>query len=196
MTTMDRAPEPFMLALAVLDELRQPLLVVDECRVVLLRNRAATRWLADRGLCGVDEATLQAPDAGLESQLQELLAAIASGTRERGLLRFAACGEHPAATATVARVRANGPRMLALVSVLDAQAGDGDSFELAALYSLTPAEARVAGGLTRGWSPKRIASESGVSLSTVRSQVQSLFGKTGAHRQSDLVRLMLLASLR
>lgn len=185
-----------MLALAVLDEVRQPLLVVDDRRGVLLRNRAAARWLADRGWCGSDDATLQLPDAALESQLDGVLAELANGTCERGLLRFPATGRHGEASASVTRLRSSRSRMLAMISLLEAQWQDADAFQLAALYSLTPAEARVAGRIVQGWSPKRIASECGVSLSTVRSQVQSLFEKTGAHRQTDLVRLMLLASMR
>lgn len=59
------------------------------------------------------------------------------------------------------------------------------------LYRLTPAEAEVANGLLMGFSLDEIASLRGVSVGTVRGQLKSILGKTGAERQSELVRILM-----
>ena len=58
------------------------------------------------------------------------------------------------------------------------------------LFDLTPAEARVARGLATGHTVGEIASVSGVSLSTVRSQVRGVLEKTACHRQADMIALL------
>ena len=58
-------------------------------------------------------------------------------------------------------------------------------------YGLTPAECRVTMLLLDGKAPKEIAGEAGVTIDTVRSQIRSIFGKTGVNRQSDLIRILL-----
>jgi DNA-binding CsgD family transcriptional regulator len=41
-----------------------------------------------------------------------------------------------------------------------------------------------------GHAPRQIANTVGVTENTVRSQIKSIFTKTGVRRQSDLVRLL------
>lgn len=62
---------------------------------------------------------------------------------------------------------------------------------LRALFGLTPAECRVALLLGDGHAPKEIANLVGVTDNTVRSQIKSIFSKTGVRRQSELIRLLL-----
>ena len=59
------------------------------------------------------------------------------------------------------------------------------------LYGLTPGEARLALLLTSGCSVQVAARRLGTTLSTTRSVLKTVFAKTGANRQSDLVRLLL-----
>jgi DNA-binding CsgD family transcriptional regulator len=58
------------------------------------------------------------------------------------------------------------------------------------LFDLTPAEARVAGLLVEGKSVADIAALQEVTENTVRMQLKAVFGKTGVHRQSQLVSLL------
>jgi DNA-binding CsgD family transcriptional regulator len=62
---------------------------------------------------------------------------------------------------------------------------------LQALYSLTPAECRVALLLGDGHAPRQIANMVGVTDNTVRSQIKSIFSKTGVKRQGELIRLLM-----
>lgn len=60
---------------------------------------------------------------------------------------------------------------------------------LAALFGLTPAEARVFAALAAGHDPSRIAERLGVAPSTIKTHIGRLFRKTGARRQSELVQI-------
>jgi len=62
---------------------------------------------------------------------------------------------------------------------------------LRALYGLTPAECRVALLLADGLAPRKIADMVGVTDNTVRSQIKSIYAKTGVKRQAELIRLLL-----
>lgn len=64
-----------------------------------------------------------------------------------------------------------------------------DASQLARLYSLTPAELRVVSAIVAGDGITRIAEAAGVSRETVRSQLKSVYAKTGTHSQADIVRL-------
>ena len=59
------------------------------------------------------------------------------------------------------------------------------------LYTLTPAEGRLALGLTNGRTLDDMAAEWSVSMHTVRSQLRQIFRKTETSRQSELVKLIL-----
>jgi DNA-binding CsgD family transcriptional regulator len=61
---------------------------------------------------------------------------------------------------------------------------------LAALFGLSPAEQRLALGLVAELTLKEIADLHGVLPSTIKTQLESLFAKTGKSRQSTLVRLL------
>ena len=62
---------------------------------------------------------------------------------------------------------------------------------LVSVYSLTPSEAQVAIRLTNGHSIDEIANSSHHSSHTIRSQLKSVFRKTGVSRQSELIKMLL-----
>jgi DNA-binding CsgD family transcriptional regulator len=62
---------------------------------------------------------------------------------------------------------------------------------LVSVYNLTPSEAQVAISLANGHSIDKIASSSNHSAHTIRSQLKSVFRKTGVSRQSELIKLLL-----
>lgn len=61
---------------------------------------------------------------------------------------------------------------------------------LKSLFDLTPSEARVASALAIGQTPEDIATEGGVAISTVRSQLRKVLEKTGCTRQADVAALL------
>ncbi|MFC0246600.1 response regulator transcription factor [Falsochrobactrum ovis] len=58
-------------------------------------------------------------------------------------------------------------------------------------YGLTPAEIRIAQALTEGKSLTQIASELGITRSTVAFHIRNIFQKTETRRQVELVALLL-----
>ena len=65
---------------------------------------------------------------------------------------------------------------------------------LARIFGLTCAEVRVLAHLAEDRTPNEIGAALGLSVTTVRTHLQSLFQKTGARRQPELIRLALMAS--
>lgn len=64
---------------------------------------------------------------------------------------------------------------------------------LAELFDLTPTESAVARALARGKRSDQVASELGVSQTTVAFHLRNLFDKTGTNRQAELIALILTA---
>lgn len=81
---------------------------------------------------------------------------------------------------------------LAMIFVTDPDARMMQATErLRQRYGLTPAEANLAWEIVQGGGRKAAASARGISVATARSQLTSIFDKTGVRRQSELVRLLL-----
>jgi DNA-binding CsgD family transcriptional regulator len=64
---------------------------------------------------------------------------------------------------------------------------------LQALFDLTPAEARTASLITGGQSIEQISLATGTAQNTIRTQLKSVFQKTGVQRQAELVSLLGVA---
>jgi DNA-binding CsgD family transcriptional regulator len=60
-----------------------------------------------------------------------------------------------------------------------------DAALIQGLFDLTPAEARVAGGIVAGMTIKEMAACHAVGIETVRSQMKSVLSKIGVRRQSE-----------
>jgi DNA-binding CsgD family transcriptional regulator len=60
-------------------------------------------------------------------------------------------------------------------------------------FGISSAEARLALALANGETPKEYAASRNLGLPTVRTQLQSLFAKTGTRRQSELMRTLIRA---
>jgi DNA-binding CsgD family transcriptional regulator len=54
-------------------------------------------------------------------------------------------------------------------------------------YLMTPAEVKLAVALMEGASLDTYARDRGIAINTARNQLQSLFEKTGTHRQGELI---------
>ncbi|MCJ2133430.1 helix-turn-helix transcriptional regulator [Methylobacterium sp. J-026] len=82
-----------------------------------------------------------------------------------------------------------GGRTLMLASVPGATPVPASAI-LQAAYRLTPAEARLAQAMSGGASLAEAAAGFSIAAATARSQLKAIFAKTGAARQSDLVRMV------
>lgn len=121
---------------------------------------------------------------------------VIEGSSDRGgTFPIAATEEHPTMVAHVLPIVGASRDVFNVADMLLVITSAGDEVGvdpriMEGLFDLTAAEAAIARDLTQGKTINDIASLRGVADSTVRSQVRSLFEKTGTHRQVDLVRLL------
>jgi DNA-binding CsgD family transcriptional regulator len=72
-----------------------------------------------------------------------------------------------------------------------------DAALIQGLFDLTPAEAKVARGIAQGLTVDEMAARYGTARETVRTQVKTLLGKTGARRQVEVAaRLSALPKMK
>jgi DNA-binding CsgD family transcriptional regulator len=81
-------------------------------------------------------------------------------------------------------------RRLAMVIVIDPVRSAPSETDLAGLFGLSAAEARVAAALSTGRTLAEIATAFDIRITTVRTQLASILKKVGVKRQSDLMRIL------
>ncbi|HTW52339.1 MAG TPA: hypothetical protein VME45_10630 [Stellaceae bacterium] len=116
-----------------------------------------------------------------------------SGAPNAGCMLIGRDSGRPALIVRVAPVSAQQARYdTALAMILISIPSDNrvSERELAELYGLSRAEARLALALERGKRMNDLVSEFGVQITTLRTQLSSALKKCGVERQSDLVRLI------
>lgn len=79
--------------------------------------------------------------------------------------------------------------VLCLVAPLDCRR-IATASQLIELFGLSAAEARLARALCHGDSLEEYSTDQGLKLPTVKTQLQSIFAKTGTQRQSSLIRVL------
>jgi DNA-binding CsgD family transcriptional regulator/PAS domain-containing protein len=179
---------------AVLDGLATPVVLVTADRAILHANRAA-RTLLDAGSPLTSRANvLSATSARVARALADAVSGPpAPDVRTHTIPARDAQGVHAVHVLPLrdaARGAGLAPTAAAAVFVASPRASrDGVGRTAAALFGLTPAEARVFEGLAAGGTPTEIARALGVAPSTVRTHLLRLFAKTGVRRQAELVQL-------
>ncbi|WP_159993974.1 hypothetical protein [Roseomonas sp. 18066] len=196
---------------AAVDELAIGLAILKPDRKPLFMNRTARRMLLDRGgpMLQSAEGRLRLQQPGGDALFATLLAQATTSAvalRSGGSMR---CGRADGRLALALmmmpfRPEAGGgvplglgdlpvlPGPLALLMVTDPNARPNHlADQVIAMFGVTRAEAEVAASLATGLSVEEVATQRGVRLTTLRSQVQSLLAKTGTNRQGELLRLLL-----
>ena len=173
-----------------LDMLDHALVIVDEAGAVHYRNRLANALLKSAlsplsvaaGILGARGRELQATlvDAIRLACLQRRSSALAASQGTRAPLRLL----------VVPMDSAGGAREAAVWILAPQSARLPHPRILGVLFGLSRAEARLALRLLAGQTPQECAREAGVGVATVRSQLHSMFAKTGARRQAELVALL------
>jgi len=208
---LSRVAERDALGFALLDRLRQPVVLLDPNRRITFSSEAAKAILRRGDVIYDHEGTLACrsteSDLDLTLAMRELaLAPINSNDARKApldrrpiRLRRGMGPQILAGTLLALRPKdvmgAFGRSPQALLTIYEpGVASEVDPFLLATTFDLTPAEGRVAARLASGLTLEAIAREFNISIWTVRSQLKSVFEKTGTNRQADLVRLLLVAT--
>lgn len=193
-------------ALTVLDGLQQGVLLVDEQARILFVNRAAGALLDARDGLRLEAGALYACDDGDTQALHRLVASCANAHAATGyggtvILRHRV-GQLPLKvlvtpilpeTAAVASTAPFSQRAVAMILLSDPGVEmQARARALRERFGFTQAEAAFALEIIKGDGRQASAHRLGISVGTARSHLSSIFGKTGARRQAELVRLLLL----
>lgn len=185
--------------LAALNQMSRGMILLGSKMQIIAMNKAAERILATNSGLRANRMGLHTED-GESARLEKLVSEAVATSRGNGLQPAGAMTisrrDLPPLHALVSPVRgltmAPTDCVQAIVFVSDsAQRVRPASDTLHAMFGLTAAECRVALLLGDGHAPRQIATMVGVTPNTIRSQMKSVFAKTGVKRQSELVRLLL-----
>ncbi|MCA9511431.1 MAG: helix-turn-helix transcriptional regulator [Myxococcales bacterium] len=189
--------------LAALDALATPIAIVDERARVAFANRGAHALFGQGDGLDVRDGELWCADGRTRRALGAAIAGAVATSRGESLgaggsFRVARPSGAPAfelfvsplAAATAGRALAS--RAGAAVVIHDPSRGPIEpSAHLAALYGLTPAEARLAAALATGHSLDESADALSITKETARTRLRRVFEKTGARRQGELIRKLV-----
>ena len=189
----------------VLDSFRLPLILLDRKRKVLHANPPAVRLMAERDPLEAPDGRLRCPRPEDHTDLCLALERLFSEAEEVPV------AERPRARVVMPLTRADGERVPVVVLLVrrsSREPGEGRHRALLSVlhaveepmhdvtlieetFGLTQAEARLAAKIALGATPADCARELDVKISTVRSQLNAVYRKTGASGQTHLVRLIL-----
>jgi DNA-binding CsgD family transcriptional regulator len=186
-----------------LDGLHAGVFLLDTSRRLVHANKAAKRLLASGNLVTVSRGLLQIRDKSAAAVLLEACQSISRGgfgNEAIGLSLKSANGEAYTATAlplagTMSR-RAALPESAA-IAVFIQRASLASAAPIALLgetYGLTKAELRILEAIVENPSVPSAAAALGLSDRTVKTHLHSLFVKTGAHNQAELIKLVAVHS--
>ena len=193
------------LGMELLKRLRTPVALVDARRQLRYANPRAQAMLAKGGAVRGDGKRVyfsrpqddNALTAGLRQLLSDDEARLGNSPADKVFLKAHATtsgsklGVYMYALRPDETLHAFGDEGLAMLLFHEPdQPLQLDPFVLAAAFELTPAETRVAVALAQGTPLEHVAQQLAVSINTVRSQLQTIFGKTGVTRQAELVSLI------
>ncbi|CAN7649706.1 helix-turn-helix transcriptional regulator [Massilia sp. LjRoot122] len=193
---------------ALVDKLRQPVMLLTTSGDVVLANEAARSLLGSTSLVQVADKRLVLPLAyhrAFLDQCAELEHQVRTDTGVdtdkpfRSLHMSSGPGEAPDVlygffTMLVPERTMGSFGLRPLVMLFfyhPSSAQEIDSDLLAAAFGLSHAECRIASLLADGLPLKSIADTLGVQYDTVRKQLMSIYQKTATNRQPELVRLLM-----
>lgn len=184
---------------AVLNHLPYGLVLLDSRGRCFAVNRAAKEILDKNDGLILDKGHLHAKSPGESARLRALIgqavqrgnARLIAGT---GATLISRRQPEPLRVVVAPHISAMGniaQAVAAHVEIHDPCSPPASRAEtLRSLYGLTKAEAKLADLLAQGCNLTEAADRNSVTRETVRSQLKSIFQKTGARRQAELVRLL------
>jgi len=182
-------------AVQVLDQLAAGVIVTDSRAGIVEMNRVAESIVQLEDGLMIRNDRLCARRAFETSKVTKLIAYATTEYKSgaAGRMLIGRCDGLPDYVLTVAPLRAglkvDVPRF-AMVVAIDPARHSLSEKDLAEFFGLTPAEARLAAALLTGKTLSQIAANSGIRITTLRTQLASILRKVGAERQSDLIRIL------
>lgn len=182
-----------------LDRSPHALLLLDAEARILWSNAAAREAAAQNDGVHIEAGRLTANFAREDASLSDSISYV-SASKQQALRRLEITREHnpvpyrlllfPVPNPIEVTLGTAKPTVAVLIIDL-ASAREPDSLVLRELFGLTQTEARIAGKLSSGLTLDEISDKLCISIETVRTHLRRIMGKTGAHKQGELVSLIL-----
>jgi DNA-binding CsgD family transcriptional regulator len=192
--------------LTILDKLLVGVVILnDQGRVVIANKNAYRACENSRNLKLSADGWLRARDEDMDRLLREFIDK--TGATANGM------GNSPGGQISFAHRKNRFPLLLEVMPIRDDRLPDGNNIRgsmvfiidpsqsqvldvdgIARIFGLTGAETQITASIINGMTVDQVAEERGTSPETVRGQLKTVFSKTGAKGQSDLVRLAVKAA--
>lgn len=179
----------------LLQQLPFPILVLSSQGKILQKNQLAEKFINDKKIVAINNETLCMVNKQLQQQFEQVLTQLAKPNQI-----------HTQHSIRLSEAKKSMPTSLNLSVISDQYQLKGNILALIASndpdqmpdlmvitehYSLTPAETRLVKQIIASKTLLQIAQAHQVSIHTVRSQLKSVLKKTGCHRQSELIKLII-----
>ena len=181
-----------------LDRYPHAFLLTDAERRVLYANAAAREFAELRDGLVIEAGQILLMSPRQDRVFRETIGIIASGRAPMHWLEVSRPSRGQPYRLMLMPVHASGVVPLGVslpavsVLIVDSESPAEPNLEvLRELFSLTPAEARIAGKLVLGRNVEEIAADAGISVETVRTHVKRVLSKTATDRQGELISLIL-----
>jgi DNA-binding CsgD family transcriptional regulator/PAS domain-containing protein len=185
--------------MGLLDRLASGIFILDEAGRVIFANATGERLIVEADGLGIEQSRLTPADASARAPFEAAVAAARTMSKTasagKGFL-FARPSGRTAYRVEVVPLQpgrfdeGHRHRGAVLVWIDDPSHGLALSqHRLRELYSLGPGEARLVLDLAAGKRLADIADERGIARSTLKTQLERIYAKTGIRRQGDLARL-------
>ena len=184
---------------ATLDRSLHAVMLLDDTGKIIYANALAERLLQDAEVLCTVQGRLTALPNELGRRLETLIGQAAGrsgGSRTGGAMALPTPSRIRPLSLIITPLRPDrftalaGPCVLVSVTDLETRIHPPGQ-QLATAFRLTPAEVRLALALFEGASLAEAATALGLSAHTVHAQLARAFHKTGTHRQTELIKLMM-----
>ena len=182
-------------ALRALDQVAAGVIVTDAKGRVVEMNRAAENVLRREDGLLVRQGRLCAQRIFDHEKLARAIAVAANANTAAAVARMLA-GRRGGRVGYILTVAPLGvelavyERPLAMILFADPDARTPSERELAEFFGLSRAESRLTAALLAGKKLREVAADSGVQITTVRTQLSSVLRKVGVSRQTELIRVL------
>lgn len=178
-----------------LTSINLPVLIIDGAQRVHFMNSAADRLLKSSTALMIRSERLFCNNPNTDRNLTQVVRQATGDSHcESGALRIPNGTENHLMTFVpipeIQSASIHSGRLTLAVAFPGTPSTEEFSRLIAAMFELTPAEKKLACHLVVGDSLSEIAEKNQLSRETVRSQLRSLFDKTGTNRQAQLVMLL------
>jgi DNA-binding CsgD family transcriptional regulator len=185
----------------VLDRLPTGVVLIDQNKKIILANKCAQKLFHQKNGLHIKQNEVHATNLLDNRKFQELIREVSNvehGLEKSGgaVMVSRKSSEHamPVLISPLSSKEFSyeNRRAVAALFISDPDLGiPGPQEIFRKLYGLTPSEARLSSALLQGKNVTQVARELHIKVNTVRSHLKSIFLKTGANRQSELIRILI-----